>query len=248
MKLPAIKCSCATLILGLALSTCLLTGLRAETTPTTPTATTSESELPRFAIGAEVGSAGFGPAVLLTMSKHFTANIGYTMLSYSYNFSSDTLDYNGKLKFSNLQAIINWHPMAGAFRISAGAFLANNKIAGNIKANAVDGYDFNHTAYSKSEISSVGYNVELTKGAAPYVGFGWSKNPAKKGFGFFADIGVMFMKSPTTTITPYTTAAITAARATQLKKDVIADQNQANDDLSSFKYYPIIQLGLMYRF
>ena len=234
----------ASRFMGLALSAVLVTvSLQAQTSPA------SSEPSPRVAIGMNVGTYGFGPAVLFTFNRHFTANLGYTYLSY--NFDYDAAEYtvtNASTKFSNIQAMINWHPMAGNFRFSVGFFSANNKASGNIKTNSADGYRFNHHDYLNSEIRSVDYNVELKKGVAPYIGLGWSKTPDKKGWGFFGDIGVLLGKSPSTKITPYTTAAITPAKAAQLRTDVLADEATANDDLSFFKYYPIIQGGVMYRF
>jgi hypothetical protein len=226
----------------MALSVCLVTlGLRAETTPMP---VTSEPAIPRFAIGAEAGTAGFGPFAVITANKRFTFDVGYTWLSYGYDFSDNEGDYNGDLKFSNVQVIANWHPMAGSFHLSAGVFLSDNKVTLTAKAKPGVGYGIGDHNYSGNQITSVDGTVELTKGAAPYLGVGWSKNPANSGFGFYCKLGVLFMDSPSTKLVAYGPAAGSA----QVQADLRKDEASANDDLNSLRYYPVIEMGVMYRF
>ena len=233
------RSSRASLFLGLALSASLVTiGLNAQTTPTT-----TES-IPSFAIGAEAGTVGFGPVVVLTASKHFTANIGYTWLNYDYDFSDKNGDYKAKLKFSNVQAIANWHPFAGSFHVSAGVFLTDNKVDSTAlpKANAT--YQIGDVTYTGAQVGTVSGTTELSKGAAPFVGLGWSKAPGKSGFGFFVDMGVILSNTPQTKLT----ATGPVASDPTFKANLSKEEQNINDELDSLKYYPIIQIGLMYRF
>lgn len=231
---------------GMALSVCLAAlSLHAETTPA-PAA--SEPSLPRFAIGAEAGTVGFGPFAIVTATKHFTFDVGYTWLNYDYDFDDNKGVYNANLKLSNGQVIANWHPMAGSFHLSAGVFLSNNKVSLTAQAKPGAIYDIGDGTYNRYEITSVDGTVKLTNGATPYLGLGWSKTPAKRGFGFYCKLGVLFMDSPKTQLTAHYAPGISASRRAQAEADLRKDEQEANDNLDSFKYYPVIEMGLMYRF
>jgi len=222
---------------GLALAALLATAaLRAQ-----PTATTSEP-MPRFAAGVEAGTAGFGPVVVFTASRYVTASVGYTFLSYDYDFSDADTDFNGTLKLSNLQAILNWHPKAGAFHLSAGVVVTNNKI--DITAKPTNTYEIGDTTYTLAQIGTLDGTVKIGKGAKPYVGLGWSKTPVNSGFGFFCDLGVIFMESPK--VTMRSTGPIASDAGFQ--RDLRQEEQNVNDDLDEFKYYPVIQIGALYRF
>src|SRR6185369_14877204 len=98
---PAARHSCVAFVLLLASASCSSLFARAPQK--------EEPKAPRFAIAAEVGTVGYGPAVVVTASKYFSATVAYTWFSYDYDFSDTDGDYNGKLKLSNFQAIANWH-------------------------------------------------------------------------------------------------------------------------------------------
>ncbi|MFT3783583.1 MAG: hypothetical protein QM790_16340 [Nibricoccus sp.] len=209
-----------------------------------PNSTDNSSPVPRFAIGAEIGTAGYGPVTVFTVSKHFTVDVGYTWMSYSYDYTNSDADYNAKLKLSNIQGRINWHPFAGTFHLSAGAFQTDNKIDLVGKPKAGGNFSIGDADYTAAQVGNLTGTAEIGSGVAPFVGLGWSKTPAKKGFGFFFDVGVLFIDAPTVTMNVTGPIAIDPTFKANLQKEI----RDMNDDLSSYKYYPIVQLGLLYRF
>ena len=247
MRTP-VKPSLATHIIGLALSICLLgSTLRAETqAPDTKAveAPKTEKTATPVAIGAALGTAGYGPFVILTASKNITATLGYTFFNFDYDTTSSDADYTGKLKLSNVQAILNWHPLAGAFHLSAGAFLSNNKISATGKPKGDTTYDIGDVTYTAAQVGTLSGSVELAKGAVPYLGLGWSKKALKSGFGCFFDIGVLFTSSAKASLSATGPISSDATFKTNLRKE----ETKLNKDLEPLRYYPIIQFGLMYRF
>jgi hypothetical protein len=246
MKIPAIT-SFTIPASGLVLSVCLLGSLlRAETPPETPPVETkpAESTAAPVAIGAEVGTAGFGPVVIVTASKNFTATLGYTWLSYTRNTSSSDADYDGKLKFSNVQAILNWHPFAGGFHVSAGAFLSDNKVTVAGKPKGDTTYDIGNTTYTAAQVGTLSGNVKLAKGAVPYVGLGWAKKPLNGGFGAFFDVGVLISSTPKASLS----ATGPIASDPTFQANLQTEEQSVNSDLKSLRYYPVLQFGVLYRF
>jgi len=223
-------------MLGLALSICLFpTALRAENieVKTTP-----------WALGAEIGTAGYGPTVIFTFSKHFTATGGYTWLHYSYDAHSTDARYSGKLELSNMQGLVNWHPTGGSFHFSAGAFISRNKVTISGKPTNGATIDVGGTPYDPSQVGTIAGEVKLAQNLEPYVGFGWAKPPLKGGIGFFADIGILFTSAAKTTLVATGPIASNPTFQTNLHQE----EKDINHDLKPLRYYPIIQTGLLYRF
>jgi hypothetical protein len=222
--------------LVLSLAACLFSSsLRADVveTKTTP-----------FALGAEVGTAGYGPTAIFTFSKYFTATAGYTWLSFNYDASSADANYSGKLKLSNVQAFVNWHPYAGTFHLSAGAFVSNNRVTVTGKPKSNSSFDVGGTTYTAAQIGTLSGEVEVAKNTEPYIGFGWAKKPLDGGIGFFADFGVLFTSTAKTKLGATGPIASDPAFQTNLRKE----EKDINHDLKPLRYYPIVQLGLLYRF
>jgi hypothetical protein len=84
---------------------------------------------------------------------------------------------------------------------------------------------------------------------SPYLGIGWSGQPKKQGFSFSTDIGIMFQGSPQTSVNaPGTWKEQISGNPVTVAQVASDAQNQLNSDLSNFKYYPVISVGIGYTF
>ncbi len=194
-------------------------------------------------VGLSAGTLGYGPQVGMTIVPNkFDARLNFGYLSYSYNTTSNGVYYNGHLKLDNLGLLGDWHPFAGSFRITAGAFYNDNRFNLTGQPSGAGTYTFNGTTYTAAQAGSVNANVSFNS-IAPYIGFGWGDGGSGAGLHFTSDFGVMYQGSPSASIT-----ATGAAADPALAKDVAAAQSQLQSDLNSFQWYPVIQLGLVYRF
>ena len=89
-------------------------------------------------------------------------------------------------------------------------------------------------------------NVSWSKEWAPYLGIGWG-NAADDNtldlpvaIGFSLDIGAFYTGSPDVVLTDSSGVVPVA--------DLLAEQAQIEDDLSGFKFYPVITVGIHIRF
>jgi len=223
-------------VLGLAAVACLFSGLlKAETVETKATP---------FALGAVIGTTGYGPTACFTFSQYFTATSGYTWLKFNRDASSSDADYNGKLKLSNVQAFVNWHPFAGTFHLSAGAFFSDNRFAiiGSPKSSST--FIVGGTTYTAAQVGTLSGEVKLAKNLEPYVGFGWAKPPLSGGIGFFADFGVLF----TSAIRANLSATGPIANDPTFQTNLHKEESEIIHDVRSLRYYPIVQVGILHRF
>ena len=194
-------------------------------------------------VGLSAGTLGYGPQAGVTLVPNkFDARLTFGYLSYSYNTTSSNVAYAGHLKLQNVGLLGDWHPFAGSFRLTGGLFYNDNQfnLAGQPSGGGT--YTFNGNTYTAAEAGSVDANVSFNS-LAPYIGFGWGDGGAGAGLHFTSDFGVMYQGSPNATIT-----ATNPTNNAQLASDVAAAQAQLQSDLSSFQWYPVVQVGLDYRF
>lgn len=192
--------------------------------------------------GLTAGTLGYGPQVgFVLVPNKFDARLNWGYLNYSYNTTSNGVYYNGHLKLNNLGALGDWHPWGGAFRLTGGLFYNDNKF--DLTGQSSGGtYTFNGVTYTAAQAGTVTANVKFNS-VAPYLGFGWGNDSESAGLHFTSDFGVMYQGTPKATIT-----ATGAASDPALASDVRAAQSKLQSDLNNFQWYPVLQIGLVYRF
>jgi hypothetical protein len=201
-------------------------------------------------VSVGLGTAGLGLHLSAAVSDKLNARFGVNALNYSFNDTSSSVNYDFKLKLQTFDALLDWFPMEGKFRITGGVAYNGSKIDGTAKPNGNGTYTFNGQTYNNSDIGSVNGNIKF-RTAAPYLGVGWGNPVAKdKGWGFSSDVGVLFQGSPNATLTA--TCGATASSApggcATLQSNVAAQQASLNDTMSSYKYYPIVRIAVTYKF
>jgi hypothetical protein len=83
-----------------------------------------------------LGSTGLGLHLSTPITSKLNARLGLNYASYSYNGNTDDVDYDFKLKLATVDALLDYHPMDGAFRISGGVVYNGNNIDAVAKPNA----------------------------------------------------------------------------------------------------------------
>lgn len=199
---------------------------------------------PRFAVGVEAGTTGLGGSIWLSASKQFTLNAGYGSLDSDEEYSTDGVDYASNVDLSNGFATLQWHPGGGSFHLSAGVVFTENAV--HVVGSPQDGttYELDGTTYPASMVGSIMGDVEWEKSTAPYFGLGFSKKPQGQGWGAYINAGVMQSGSAVASLSA--TGAI--ADQPSFQSDLRAEEQELNDELDEFDLYPVVRVGLMYRF
>ena len=201
-------------------------------------------------IYAKGGTLGLGGGVGVGISDTVSARLGYTALNINHDIDTDNVDYKGKFKFGGAEALLDWHPFASSFRVTGGVVFSRNKIDVDAKLNQAT-VDINDTTYAVSDIGSLKGSVKF-KSTVPYLGIGWGNVAGKDGnFHFVADIGVEFLGSPNVKLHGGCTAAFATSNPTecaQLASDIRAEEDDLNSKADDYKWWPVLNLGVAYRF
>jgi hypothetical protein len=178
-------------------------------------------------IGVRAGSTGVGADVAWSVAPTLSARLGYSALKWNQDVDTGSVNYDGKLKLGNFNALLDFSPL-GPFRLTGGFIFNDNK------------YDL-----QSGDIGGAGTlsgSVKSGKSAAPYLGIGYG-NVSGMGVNFYADLGIMFMGSPRASLNANCTSPGSGA-CTALQSQVAAEQARLEDELKRFKYYPVLNIGL----
>lgn len=194
-------------------------------------------------VDVHVSTLGLGGELNYTFNSYFTGRVDLNGYNYSYNTTKQQIDYDFNLHLKTYGVLVDLHPFAGTFRLTAGYFSNKNDV--NAVASPQNGsYTINGDSYSSSELSSLTGAITFNS-SAPYVGLGWSTlGTTSTGFGFEFDIGALLQGTPTANLS----ATGSATSNPKFQSDLAAEQAKFQNDLNSFKTYPVVSLGLAYRF
>jgi hypothetical protein len=177
-------------------------------------------------IGVRAGTTGIGADVAWSIAPTLSARVGYSTLRWDKEVSTSSVRYDGDLKLSNFNTMLDFSPL-GPFRLTGGIIFNGNK------------YDVRGDTGSGSSISGT---VKTGKSAAPYLGIGYG-NVSGLGVNFYADLGVMFQGSPRASLTA-NCGSLSGPACTALQSQAAAEQGRLQDELKNFKYYPVLNIGL----
>lgn len=198
--------------------------------------------LPGFsdvALGIKGGTLGTGADVTIGLSETVNLRGGFNYLNI--NFEGDSLDDDIDVDalLNTIPIVIDWHPGGGSFRITLGAMINGNKIEGSASTSnvnlagvvfALDDFD------AKAEFDDL----------APYVGIGWGNALDEEGHWTITfDLGVMLQGSA-----EITASATATNPALQGAVDIALDAEVQDweEEVEDYELYPVLTLGLAYRF
>ena len=209
------------------------------------------------AVKASLLGAGVEVATPITFRTH--VRVGFNAFSYSRGFSDNGVHYNANLSFRSFEAHFDWFPFAGRFHLSPGLVVYNGN---QIKANAAvpAGQQFtlggaSYTSDSADPITGTGKIGFHQVGPTFLMGWGNLLPRGHQHFSIPFEFGVLYQGSAKTTL-HLTGSACDSSREfchnitadPTFQSNVIAQQNKLNNNLSFFEVYPIISLGVGYKF
>ena len=154
--------------------------------------------------------------------------------SYSHNLNTSGISYDAKLKFSNVGLFADYYPISAVsqFRLTGGFFLGNDKITAHGEAGP--GSDIPSGEWAKGTIKA--------KSLRPYLGIGWGYGSQAKGLSFTADLGASYGKFKTSyQVSPGLQDYWGDDRVQQERRDL-------DDKIGDYKWYPVVRVGVAYRF
>jgi hypothetical protein len=194
----------------------------------------------------DIGTTGLGAYVSVPIQPNLNARFGFNFAKYSSSGNTDDVFYDLKLNLKTFDALVDYFPADGGFRVSAGAVYNGNKFDTHAKPLLFGFYTLGNNTYSASSAGSIDGTINFRK-LAPYLGIGWGNAAAAPGWGFVADLGVLFQGTPHSTLGNQGCTASVAICA-RLVNDLAVENLKLKDEMKDIKFYPVLRVGVRYGF
>ena len=216
------------------------------------------------AIQVKAGLAGVGLDLALPAASRLNLRVGGNFFRYNPNLVFDGINVVGNIQLRSASANVDVFPFGNAFRISPGVVVYNgNNISALASVPAGQTFTLDGVNYTSSATDPVSGHFGLSFGnkVAPSLTMGFGNMIPRKGghWSVPLEIGGEFIgTAPAISITLAGTACQTgsipplcASVATDptTQKNLAAELVKLNGDIpSQLKFFPIVSLGLSYKF
>ena len=208
-------------------------------------------------VGAKVGTAG--PGVDLSVGLTRTIAVRLSLTDFDIDDESETvtvgdsgaegdIDAELGLDFGSNAVLFDWYVFNGGFHLTAGMMRHNGgmdfsgTLIGDI---VVDG----QALAANDIVGEIGGEIDLADSYQPYLGVGWGRKAGDGvGLSITVDVGVVLLDPSadfTATVNPGGDNSLSQAELDQRLRDL---EDDAESDLDEFDAWPIVSLGLNFRF
>lgn len=197
------------------------------------------------AIGLKAGTLGAGVEVTFEVADRINMRVGGNYFKLGSEVDVEGNDYDLDVKLNSFTALGDWFVTDSSFRVTAGLVLNNNGLNGS--ALPSNSYEIDDVIYSSAEVGDLNAEVDF-RSIAPYLGIGWGNPLADDSdWSFSLDLGVIFAGKPRLDIT--STGGTLSDDPTLLENIAQVEQDfRDTDEINYLKFYPVISVGLNYRF
>ena len=194
-------------------------------------------------IGVRGSTLGIGVEGERTLTDSLGIRGGVNYFTYSYSGAEADIEYDFDLDLMSAPILVDWHPFKGSFRISGGVLLNGNEI--NATAKPIGSFDIGDGTYiPTTDIDTLKGKIDFNA-VAPYLAFGWDTCFGKEsGFGFVFELGAVYQGTPEADLS--VTGPI--ASDSMFQSNLAAEEADLQDALDNFKIYPVVSVGISYRF
>ncbi len=204
------------------------------------------------ALSVTAGSLGGGLELTQSFSPYLDGRLGFHggNLTQRRRLVAD-IQYDATAKARTGTALLDWHPVANGFRLSGGLVYNGSQVDGESLIPDSGVYRIGNVNLPAAQIGRLSGKVDFNT-LAPYLGLGWGGPLASnRRVSFTFDLGAFYQGEPKVTLTPVLPSGSPLnnpiGRAL-LAIAVAEEERRAEADLSSYKYYPVVSVGLAYRF
>lgn len=197
-----------------------------------------------IALTGKAGTLGFGAELTTRLANTAQLRFGVNGYNWYADSTEDGVDYDAKWRTRTASVIGDYFPIQDSiFRVSLGLFYNDNQLDMTAKPNSTGSYELGNGSYSATTIGTLKGTLTFNK-TSPYIGVGWGNVFAKpNGWSFALDVGALYQGKPKLKLESATCSANAACAA-----DLAIEQANAEEDLRSYRWYPVVSAGAAYRF
>ncbi len=199
-----------------------------------------------LALGASASTNGFGGNLTAALNKHFALRLGYEKVDMTFNnaftFKQDDRSFNvtPTWKSGGLSAIVDWYMFKGLY-LSAGVMVSDMNPAAKLMS--ADPVKIGDIEFAPDEVGEIKIAIKPEQKVAPYTALGFGRNISRDHrLTMNFELGAYFTK-----------AYVVDVNGTKFlegnnSNESIDNLNRTLKDVSWSGLYPVLKLGVSYKF
>jgi hypothetical protein len=193
-----------------------------------------------FGIGMKAGTLGLGLEASWQPLPYIEVRLGANSYDYDTDGSQAGIDYDATLALESFYGTASFHFPISPMRITAGIYSNGNEL--QMLNSDLQDKNIGGIVYPGTEIGVLESTTSFSS-SAPYLGLGFDFTLAGK-VGMNLDFGVLWQGEPDVALN------VSGALGTDpgFQAALELERQQLEDEMSSFKAWPVVSLGFVYKF
>ncbi len=205
----------------------------------------------------KISTLGAGVELATPLSQRTNLRAVVNSIDFGQKFDYNGGNYNAEIHFHSAEMLVDLFPFHKGFHISPGIMVFNNKLAAQVKVPGGQTFEFEDDELNSSTTNPLwgGATAVYGKRIAPVLMMGFSNVLPRNGRHFSApfEFGVAYPGVAQVTAHLYGSACTSQGCAdvstdAEAQSDVLKEQSDINSVVSKFQLYPIVSMGLAFRF
>jgi hypothetical protein len=205
---------------------------------TTPTVAAAQN----VGIGAHASTLGIGVEAAVSLNPRVAVRATGNVFPVNPKITVSGEEYEFDLPSPQFTGVVDLF-LVGGLHVSGGVLISTEDLVAKSDFTGLGSADVGGVTYTGSDVGIMTATV-INKDVSPYVGIGFGR-VARKGLGFFLDLGVAFHGEPDVALAASGPLGSDPAFQTALANEAALFQ----DDIpSAAKYYPVVTIGFAWGF
>lgn len=219
--------------------------------------TTATRPFSGLGVAVKAGAEGIGFDLATPVARKFNVRGGASFFSYTHALTESGIHINPDLQFRKMGASLDWFPFNNGFRLSPGfVFYNGNHATATAQVPGGQTFTLNDTNYTSSPSDPVHGSAEVTFGhkQAPSFTVGWGNIVPRTGhWSVPFEVGFEYIGPPAFVYNLAGTACnqfgcMNVQTSPDIQANLKAEQDKLNSDISPLRFYPILTIGIGYKF
>lgn len=195
-----------------------------------------------LSVGGKVGTLGIQIEAQTNLSPQFNARLAVGGVGFTYGISVDDINYDFDMSLYTAGAFLDWHPGGGVFRFTVGVIGNSHNFDASAGTDPNKFYQIGDASYPGALLGTLHAEAEFNR-FAPYVGIGLGQSfGVENQWGVQADLGVMYWGEPDVSL------RASNSGIPGLEENLKREESRIEDELKNLRFYPVLTLGVYYRF
>jgi hypothetical protein len=207
--------------------------------------TSAYASFDKVAAGVNIGTQGLGIEARTPIIENLYGRLGVNYASFKGKANNGVVDLKSKLHLLTAPVMFDYHPVDGSgFRLSAGLAYNGSYLEG--KAAPTSNVTIDGRTYTPAQMGSIKAKLTLGNKIAPILSIGYDSSlVSDSNWSFNAEFGAMYSGK----VKMKVTASGLLGSDAQMISDLNRDANKGLDKAQKYlKWYPILSIGLKYKF